>query len=107
MRIQKLASLVCGVLGLSALAAPAFAAWTPDPAGDFIPTYVGPQLPEVDILGIDVTLNNGVFNLSVEMAGPVDASGLSYIVWGIDRGAGVPRLQFIGCRARSRSMATF
>jgi len=90
-------SAVCGgVLAAIGLAGPVSAACTPDPQGDFLATYTGPHVGEVDIRCIDVRLQAGVFKITVKADDIIGGSGKSYFVLGINRGAGIPRLQFIG-----------
>lgn len=69
---------------------------TTDPDDDFIPTFTGMPVQELDIRSVDASLKDGVFNLSVTTDAPIGQSSSSYYVWGINRGAGAPRLQFVG-----------
>jgi len=66
-----------------------------DPAGDFLPSYTGPQDPGLDVISAGVTLDAGQFVLTATMAGPIAPLALSVpgalFVWGVDRGAGTQR----------------
>jgi len=66
-----------------------------DPAGDFLPSYTGPQNPGLDVISADVTLDAGQFVLTATMAGPIAPLASSVpgalFVWGVDRGAGTQR----------------
>ncbi|MDT7934681.1 MAG: hypothetical protein RQ833_08765 [Sphingomonadaceae bacterium] len=80
----------------AALGAPQANACTADPAGDFIPTYNGARRPSVDLRCIDAVLSGDHFTLTVTADGPVVDDGRNYYVWGINRGAGIRRLNFAG-----------
>lgn len=80
---------VCGV-------STANAALITDAVGDFIPEYLGPPRPDLDVISIEVTQDPLAFVLSGRMAGVIDAgSGASY-VWGVNRGAGIARFAGYG-----------
>jgi hypothetical protein len=81
-----------GALLASATAAPATVAET---AGDFLGTYTGPTSSQVDILSGDVSFDGTAFVLTATLAGDVTPTpGLLY-AWGIDRGAGTPRIDLL------------
>ena len=83
--------------GLAAgIAAAPVQALTTDPIGDFEPTYVGPLVADADITGIDVRFDGTTFTLKATAAGDIGTTPGIFYVWGINRGAGVPRLQFVG-----------
>ena len=93
-RASRLASLA---LLAVAMAAPATAAaLTPDPVGDFEPTYIGPHVADADITGIGASFDGTNFTLTATVAGTLGDTDGAFYVWGINRGAGVPRLQFVG-----------
>lgn len=83
------------LLAAAAPAAPALAC-TADPLGDFEGTYTGPALGGIDISCISVRFDGTDFHLKATLADDIANAGASYLVWGVDRGAGKPRLQFIG-----------
>jgi hypothetical protein len=85
-----LASLIVPFAGL---ASPAIASIS-DPAGDFLPTYVGPQGGDLDVLSIDVRLNGPNLVLSARLAANIGTTAGALYVWGIDRGQGTAR--FVG-----------
>jgi hypothetical protein len=82
-----------GVLACSLAAGPALAAT--DPVGDFLATYTGTQTPNLDIIGVDARFDGANFKLSATMNGPIGATPGALYVWGVNRGAGTPRLNFI------------
>ncbi len=68
----------------------------PDPVGDFLPSYTGPQNPGLDVLAHAVTLVGDRAVFYGRMAGPIaptQAIGGLYLI-GLDRGQGTPR--FLG-----------
>lgn len=67
---------------------PAAAAPVIDPAGDFLPTFTGPQNGDLDALAIEVVFNGTQFLFSATLNGPVGTTDGAFYVWGIDRGAG-------------------
>ena len=89
--------LLCNIAatGLLLAAATAAPAAVTDPAGDFLGTYTGPTIGQVDILSGDVTFDGTAFTLSATLAGDVvPTPGLLY-AWGINRGAGTPRIDLL------------
>lgn len=66
-----------------------------DPAGDLLGTYGGPQNADLDFTSAHVRLNGSAFDLSLTLAGLPSRSANVLHVWGIDRGAGTPRLNFL------------
>lgn len=77
-----------GALAL-AFAAPAQAA--DDPGGDFLGSYTGPQRSDLDIGSGQVSFHGTDFTFRSVVNGTIGAPG-SLQVWGINRGAGTPRL---------------
>jgi hypothetical protein len=75
-----------------ASAAPALA--LPDAAGDFLATYTGAQSADLDILSASAVYDGTSFHLSATLAGSPGTTEGSLYVWGINRGAGLPRLTF-------------
>lgn len=73
----------------------AFAAPFVDPAGDFIPSFVGPRNADLDVLTSEVTLQGSQFVFSTRLAGPVGTTAGSLYVLGFDRGAGTSRFPVI------------
>ena len=72
---------------------PAKAAVVADPGGDLLGTYTGPVRADLDIVSTAATFDGVSFHLSATLAGAPGALG-SLFVFGIDRGAGTPRLTF-------------
>lgn len=76
------------------LAAPAAALTVTDPVGDFLPSFSGTQAGRLDITGAAAIRGTTGVNFTVRTAGAIGSTpGLLY-VWGINRGAGTPRLTF-------------
>lgn len=66
-----------------------------DPAGDFIPSFTGPQNADLDVLTSEVTLQGSQFVFNARLAGPVGTTAGSLFVLGLDRGAGTSRFPVI------------
>ena len=64
-----------------------------DPADDLLASYSGPDRSDLDILSTSATFDGTIFQLTATLAGAPGAAG-SLFVFGIDRGAGTPRLTF-------------
>jgi len=73
------------------LGAPAAHAVYADPVGDFIPSYIGPHVADLDVVSVDASFDGLNFTLTGTMAAPIDTSSTALYVWGIDRGAGTAR----------------
>lgn len=86
---------------LSLLAATAVFGATPvsatviDPAGDLLGTYTGPSTADVDILSGDVAFDGSSFLFTATVAGAIDQTPGQLYAWGINRGAGTPRLDLL------------
>lgn len=78
------------------LAASGASAAVSDASGDFLATYTGPQNGDLDILSAGVTFDGTNFNVSATMDGAIGSTAGSLYVWGINRGAGTPRLGVLG-----------
>ena len=77
----------------SATAASASAAT--DPAGDFLPTFTGAPSGQLDFTAASARFDGTNFNLSLTLAAPLSGSANVLHVWGINRGAGIPRLNVL------------
>jgi hypothetical protein len=65
------------------------ATFVTDPAGDILPTYLGPPNPtDLDVVGIDVVFDGSAFRLRAVVNGPVGTTPGGFYVWGVNRGAG-------------------
>ena len=64
-----------------------------DPAGDFLPTYVGPKLNDLDVtsLSVNYTPSTSLFTLGATFAGAIDPSTVGFYVFGVNTGTGVIR----------------
>lgn len=65
-----------------------------DPVGDTLATYTGPASGDLDIVSASATFDGTNFLVSSTLNGPVGTTIGSLFVWGINRGAGTPRLTF-------------
>jgi hypothetical protein len=79
----------------AALAVPTAARAVSDPVGDFLGTYSGSQNADLDFTDARARFDGASFNLGLTLAGPVTASPGLLHVWGINRGAGTPRLNIL------------
>jgi hypothetical protein len=91
---MKLLRLLAATFVLASLVTGHASAQVWDPQGDFLPTYTGPQNPDVDVLRANVRLNATYFEFVGEMAGAIGATPGALYVWGLDRGLGTER--FVG-----------
>jgi hypothetical protein len=66
-----------------------------DPAGDFLATYTGSQDADLDLLSGDVAFDGTSFLFTATVAGQIDATPGQLYAWGIDRGAGTPRIDLL------------
>lgn len=73
-------------------ASPASAATVSDPAGDYLASYTGAKTTDLDLISASVTLDGANFLLSATTAGPITNTPGQLYVFGINRGAGLPRL---------------
>lgn len=86
--------VLCLATAALAVATPAGASSVIDPVGDLLATFTGAASADLDIVGASVTFDGTNFALSATQAGAIGASANSLYVWGINRGAGTPRLSF-------------
>lgn len=88
---------LCKVAAAAALLASAAtaSATVTDPADDFLPTYTGAQDADLDILSGGVTFDGTSFFVTATVGGPIDATTGQLYAWGIDRGAGTPRIDLL------------
>jgi hypothetical protein len=59
-----------------------------DPANDFIPSYTGPQTPDLDVREVWFTFDGATFQLRSRQGGPIDPTSGHLFVWGVNRGQG-------------------
>ena len=83
-------SLAIGLAARAMLPDTASATVWADPAGDFLPTYVGPHDGDLDVLSLDVKTLGTDFLVTATLAGPTGAAGTvgGFYVFGVNRGAG-------------------
>jgi hypothetical protein len=65
-----------------------------DPVGDFIPSYTGPHVPDLDVISANVSVLGGNVIVSGTLNGAVGATTGGFYVWGIDRGRGATTSNF-------------
>jgi hypothetical protein len=90
-------STLVGAAALSAMLVPGLSQATTitDPAGDFLPTFVGPHNADLDILSTTVDMVGGDFVVSATLAGAVGATAGASYVFGVNTGgAGAPFAPF-------------
>jgi len=88
--MKKMATLLAGSLAWLA-ATPATAATAFDPAGDFLPSYTGTKLNDLDVLSFTVLYNQltSSFTLGWTVNGAIDATTPGLYVIGVNTGTGV------------------
>lgn len=85
-----------GLLSVAAFAStPPASAAVVDPVGDLLATYTGPVTSDVDIVSGDVAFDGASFFFNAAMAGAIDPQPGQLYAWGINRGAGTPRLDIL------------
>ena len=80
-------------------AAPATAGFITDPAGDYIPTYTGPENGDMDVVAGAGVFTGTHFVFTGTFAGPVGTTADAFYVFGIDRGAGTANFAGAGSAA--------
>lgn len=88
---MQMLRLLAAALALAAMTTGRACAQVLDPSGDFLPTYAGPQSPDVDVLRANVMFDSTYFWFFGEMAGSIGATPGALYVWGVDRGQGTER----------------
>lgn len=75
------------------LAAPAASTTVIDPTGDFLPSYVGPHNPDLDVTRFTVNFDQGTstFFLNAKLAGTINPASVGLYVIGVDTGLGAIR----------------
>jgi hypothetical protein len=66
-----------------------------EPAGNFLPSYTGPQNSDLDVLSADAVYTGTDYILSATLAGAVGTTPGALYVWGFDRGQGTARFAAI------------
>lgn len=88
--MTRMATFLAGPLVLLA-AVPANAATIFDPAGDFLPSYTGTRLNDLDVLSFTVLYNQltSSFTLGWTVNGAIDSTTPGFYVIGVNTGTGV------------------
>jgi len=86
MKRALLAAVTCALL-----ANPASAATVLDASNDFLPSYTGPKLPDLDVTAFSVTYDPVAlsFLLGAKFAGAIDPATPGFYVIGVNTGTGV------------------
>jgi hypothetical protein len=84
-RVATVAIFIAGTLLLTPIRGHAQAI---DHANDFLPTYIGPQNGDLDVLSTGATFDGTNFRFTATLNGTVGATTGAFYVWGVDRGAG-------------------
>lgn len=73
--------------------APAQAASVMDAVGDFLPTYAGPRLADLDVTSFSVNFNaqSSIFTLGATFAGAIAPTTAGIYVFGVNTGTGLIR----------------
>jgi hypothetical protein len=74
------------------LAGPLAATTLSDPAGDLLASFIGPANGDLDILSVTARYSGTNILVSSIHGAAIGTTVGSFVVWGIDRGAGTPRL---------------
>ena len=82
-------------MGAALAAATSASATVVDPVNDLLATYTGPVSGDVDIMSGDVAFDGTSFLLSATLASDIDPIPGQLYAWGIDRGAGTPRIDLL------------
>jgi hypothetical protein len=90
--MTRMTSIAASIL-VTALCVPqqALAVVVNDPINDFLPTCVGPQGGDLDVVSIDVGRRVDSIILQANLAAAVGTTAGALYVWGIDRGQGTAR----------------
>lgn len=85
--------LLAAATVLALAAAPAQATIVADPVGDFLPSFVGPNDPDLDVTAFSVGYDPVAlaFNLSATLAGDINPAAAGFYVIGVNTGTGVIR----------------
>ena len=59
---------------------------TIDPANDFLSSYTGPRVPELDVTAANATFDGTNFTLTATLNGNISATPAGFYVFGINRG---------------------
>lgn len=78
--------------GLSIAPATAAEAAVVDAAGDFLPTYAGPQAGDLDLLEVGALLGPADVSFHAVVNGAVGATAGGFVAFGVNRGSGTPGL---------------
>ena len=84
---KKLVAMACCSLAVST---PVSAATVFDPVGDFLPSYTGPQIGELDVTSFSVVFDpaSSIFTIGGTLAGAIDPATGGFYAIGVDTGAG-------------------
>ncbi|WP_309611071.1 PEPxxWA-CTERM sorting domain-containing protein [Sphingomonas sp.] len=88
---MKRSLLALLVVPLIALTPAAQATTVTDPAGDFIPGFIGPANPDLDVTNFSVGYNSAtsIFSLGATLAGDINPATAGFYVIGVNTGTGV------------------
>lgn len=86
--------LLACMVGSVLSAAPAAATTAFDGVGDYLGTYTGAQSADLDLVSATAIRNATGVTLTARVDGTIGTSPGALYVWGVNRGAGTPRLGF-------------
>jgi hypothetical protein len=85
-------SILClSALALLAAPTPILAETVSDAVGDFLPGFIGPNSPDLDVTSFSVDFDGTNFNIGASFAGTIDSSVVGFYVIGVNTGTGVIR----------------
>lgn len=95
--VAKHLLLTVAVLSL-ATAAHAQSSTVSDPTGDFLPSYTGPDNPDLDVTSLSVSYNASTMSFLIQstMAGDIDPSLPGFYAIGVNTGTGAGPFAAIG-----------
>ncbi|MEG3125377.1 PEPxxWA-CTERM sorting domain-containing protein [Sphingomonas sp. GB1N7] len=91
--MRRSITTISWILPLLLAAAPAGAATVIDATGDFLPTYTGPQLADLDVTSFSVNFDpiSRLFTLGATFAGAIDPTTGGAYIFGVNTGTGTIR----------------
>lgn len=102
-RAQSLSGLAVALAVSSGTASAAII----DPAGDFIPSYTGPQNPDLDVRSAAASFLGSTFRFDAAFGGTIGSTAGSVYVFGVNRGAGTARFGAIATGVLFDSVVVF
>lgn len=81
--------LLClSALALIAAAGPLSAETVSDAVGDFLPGFIGPNSPDLDVTSFSIDFDGAIFTIGASFAGTIDPGVVGFYVIGVNTGTG-------------------